>query len=140
MTIPGVNYNVWLLLFENNSRSITIQKQHTQDRVIDVNLKRQIQNRRFRFIYKLAQHFFTYHFWYISDSPFIKLGTFIWFDFSINYHGRKGETIKLLPYCMIDIIYKTAKPSHLKKLQTIQNINNLMLHVIFIFSDWILIK
>ena len=41
---------------------------------------------------------------------------------------------------MIDIIYKTAKPSHFKKLEIIQNINNLMFKVIFIFSDWILIK
>ena len=35
---------------------------------------------------------------------------------------------------MIDIIYKTAKPSHFKKLQGIQNIKNLMFQVIFIFS------
>ena len=31
-----------------------------------------------------------------------------------NYHGCKGEAIKLIPYYMIDIIYKTVKPSHLK--------------------------
>ena len=36
---------------------------------------------------------------------------------------------------MIDIIYETVKPSHLKKLQIIQNMNNLMFQVIFIFSD-----
>ena len=47
-----------------------------------------------------------------------------------NYHARKGEAIKL-----IDIIYKIVKPSHLKKLQIIQNIKNLMLQVIFIFFD-----
>ena len=41
---------------------------------------------------------------------------------------------------MIDIIYKTVKLSHLKKLQIIQNMKNLMFQVIFIFSDWILIK
>ena len=41
---------------------------------------------------------------------------------------------------MIDIVYKTVKPSHLKKLQIIQNINNLMPQAVFIFSDWILIK
>ena len=41
---------------------------------------------------------------------------------------------------MIDIIYKTVKPSHLKKLQAKQNIKNLLFQVIFIFSDWILIK
>ena len=39
---------------------------------------------------------------------------------------------------MIDIIYKTVKPSQSKKLQVIQNIKNLMFQVIF--SDWILIK
>ena len=41
---------------------------------------------------------------------------------------------------MIDIIYKNVKPSHLEKLQIMQNINNLMFQVIFIFSDWISIK
>ena len=41
---------------------------------------------------------------------------------------------------MIDIIYKTVKLSHLKQLQVIQNIKNLMFQAIFVFSDWILIK
>ena len=41
---------------------------------------------------------------------------------------------------MIDFIYKTVTPSHLKKLHIIQNIKNLMLQVIFIFSDRDLIK
>ena len=36
---------------------------------------------------------------------------------------------------MIDIIHKTVKPSHWKKLQIKQNIKNLILQVIFIFSD-----
>ena len=36
---------------------------------------------------------------------------------------------------MIDIIYKTVKPSHLKKLQNMQDIKNQMFQVIFIFSD-----
>ena len=36
---------------------------------------------------------------------------------------------------MIDIIYKTVKPSHLKKLQIIQNIKNLVFQVIFIFYN-----
>ena len=37
---------------------------------------------------------------------------------------------------MIDIIYKTVNSSHLEKLvQIIQNINNLMFQVNFIFSD-----
>ena len=31
-----------------------------------------------------------------------------------NYHSCKGEAIKLIPHYMIDIIYKTVKPSHLK--------------------------
>ena len=36
---------------------------------------------------------------------------------------------------MIDIIHKAVKPSHLEKLQIIQNITDLMFQVIFIFSD-----
>ena len=40
---------------------------------------------------------------------------------------------------MIDTIYKAVKQSHLKKLQIIQNINNLMLQAIFIWNK-ILIK
>ena len=52
-----------------------------------------------------------------------------------NYHGCKGKVIKLIPSYMTDIIYKTVKPSHLKKLQTIQNMKNQMFQVIFIFSD-----
>ena len=34
-----------------------------------------------------------------------------------NYHGCKGETINLIPHCLIDIVYKTVKPLHLEKLQ-----------------------
>ena len=36
---------------------------------------------------------------------------------------------------MMDIIYKTVKASHLKKLEVMQNIKNLMFQVIFIFCD-----
>ena len=57
----------------------------------------------------------------------------------LNYHGCKGEAINLIVHYLIDIIHKTVKPSHLQKLQTIQNINKLMLQS-FKFSDWILIK
>ena len=57
-----------------------------------------------------------------------------------NYHGCKGETMNLILHYLIDIIYKTVKPSHLKKLQIVQNINELMFQAISIFSDWILIK
>ena len=57
-----------------------------------------------------------------------------------NYHCCKGEAINLIPRYLIDIIYKTGKPSYLEKLQIIQNINNLMFQVIVIFSDWILIR
>ena len=57
-----------------------------------------------------------------------------------NYHGCKEEAINLIPHYLIDIIHKTVKPSHLEKLQIIQNINKLMFQVIFIFSDSILIK
>ena len=68
------------------------------------------------------------------------LGIFSGVDLVSNYRGCKRETIKLIPYYMIDIIYKTVKPSHLKKLQVIQNMKNQMLQVIFIFSEWIFIK
>ena len=57
-----------------------------------------------------------------------------------NYHGCKEEAINLIPHYLIDIIHKTVKPSHLEKLQIIQNVNKLMLQVIFIFSDWISMK
>ena len=57
-----------------------------------------------------------------------------------NYHGCKEEGINLVPHYLIDIIHKAIKPSYLEKLQIIQNINKLMFQVIFIFSDWILIK
>ena len=33
-----------------------------------------------------------------------------------NYHGFKGEAIKLIPDYIIYITYKTVKPSHLKQL------------------------
>ena len=46
-----------------------------------------------------------------------------------------------MPNCMIDIIYKIVKTSRLKKLQIIQNINNVIMpQAIIIFSDWILVK
>ena len=57
-----------------------------------------------------------------------------------NYHGWKEEVINLIPHYLIDIIYKTVKPSHLAKLQIIQNVNKIMFQVIFIFSDWMLIE
>ena len=57
-----------------------------------------------------------------------------------NYHGCKKEAINLIPQYLIDIIHKLVKPSHLEKLQIIQSINKLMFHIIFTFSDWILIK
>ena len=57
-----------------------------------------------------------------------------------NSMTLKGEVIKLIPYYMIDIIYKTVKPSHLKQLQIIKNIKNPMFQIIFIFFDLILIK
>ena len=44
-----------------------------------------------------------------------------------NYHGCKEEAINLIPHYLIDIIHKTVKPSHLEKLQIIQNINKLIL-------------
>ena len=43
-----------------------------------------------------------------------------------NYHGCKEEATNVMPHYLIDIIHKTVKPSHLEKLQIIQNINKLM--------------
>ena len=57
-----------------------------------------------------------------------------------NYHSCKGEAINLIPHYLIEIIHKTVKPSNLEKLWIIQQINKLMFHFIFIFSDWIFIK
>ena len=57
-----------------------------------------------------------------------------------NYHGCKGETINVIPHCLIDIIHKNVRPSQLEKLIIIQNINKLMFQVIFIFSERILIE
>ena len=57
-----------------------------------------------------------------------------------NYHDCKEEAINLIPHYLIDIIHKTVTPSDLEKLQIIQNTNKLMFQVIFIFSNWILIK
>ena len=57
-----------------------------------------------------------------------------------NYNGCKEETINLITHCLIDIIHKTVKPSNLEKLQIMQNINELIFQVIFISSDWTLIK
>ena len=43
-----------------------------------------------------------------------------------NYHSCKEETTNLIPQYLKDIIHKLVKPSHLEKLQIIQNINKLM--------------
>ena len=61
-----------------------------------------------------------------STLPTLKLSTkghlssrWLFFSdvvFVSNYHDCKGEAIKLIPYCMIYITYKTVKPSQLKKL------------------------
>ena len=48
--------------------------------------------------------------------------------------------MNLITHYLIEIIYKTVKPSHLEKLLIIQNINKLMYQVIFIFPDSILVK
>ena len=63
-----------------------------------------------------------------------------WLSFSdvilvSNYQGCKEEAINLIPQYLIDNIHKLVKPSHLEKLQIIQNINKLMFQVIFTFSD-----
>ena len=50
------------------------------------------------------------------------------------------EEIKISSCYKLDVIYKTVKLTHNKKIQIIQNINDLIFQVIFKFSDWILIK
>ena len=103
-----------------------------------------------RLIYKLSQHLFIYHSCYTSNFEstykkplFIKVAIFSDVILVSKYHGCKGGTTNPMQFYMIDIIYKTVKhlkKSHLKKLQIKQNINNLMIQVILIFSDWLLIK
>ena len=68
-----------------------------------------------------------YHSWHTFNfdttykkPPFIKVVIFSDGVLVSNYHGCKGKAIKLIPYYMIDIIYETVKPSHLKYLQVIQ--------------------
>ena len=65
---------------------------------------------------------------------------FFWLVLVSNDHVCKGEAIKLTPYHLIDTNDKTVKLSHLKKLQIIQSIKNLMSQVIFIFSHYSLTK
>ena len=43
-----------------------------------------------------------------------------------NYHGCEEEATNVIPQYLKDIIHKLVKPSHLEKLQIIQNINKLM--------------
>ena len=95
-----------------------------------------------RFLNKLGKHFFIYHSWQTFNfestykkPPFIKVAIFSDIILVSNYHGCKEEAINLIPQYLIDIIHKLVKPSHLEKLQIIQNINKLMFQVIFIFSD-----
>ena len=70
-----------------------------------------------------------------KKPPFIRVAFFSDVILVPNYHGCKEEIINLIPHYLIDIIYETIKPSHLKKLQIMQNVNKLMFQVIFIFSD-----
>ena len=83
------------------------------------------------FTYKLGQHFFIYR---LEKFTLIKVAIFADVILVSNYHFYKGERKNIIPHYMIDIIYKPVKPSHLKKLQIMQNINNLISQVNFIFS------
>ena len=58
----------------------------------------------------------------IKKPPFIKVAIFSDVILVLNIHY------------MINI-YKTIKPSHFEELHMIQNNNNLMFHVIFMFSN-----
>ena len=77
----------------------------------------------------MGKQFFIHDSWYTlkfetSDkmSPFIKVAIFCDTVLVSNYHSCKGETIELITYCMIYIICKTVKQSHLKKSKIIQNV------------------
>ena len=71
-------------------------------------------------------YLFIHHSWKTSNFKstykkliFIKVDEFEEILVS-NYHDSKIETINLIPHYMIDIIYKTVKPSHLEKSKMIQ--------------------
>ena len=76
----------------------------------------------------------------IKNHPSLRWLFFSDVTLVLNYHGCKEEAINLLPHYLINIINKLVKPSHLERLQIIQNINKLMIQVIFTFSYQILIK
>ena len=57
-----------------------------------------------------------------------------------NWLKRRVNKLNTTLFDLIDIMHKTIEPSHLEKLQIIQNVDKLMFRVIFIFPDWILIK
>ena len=81
----------------------------------------------------MDQNFLTYHVWYRSNfessyknHPLSRATIFSDVTLVSNHHGCKGETISLIPYYMIDIIYKTVKPSHFQKITNHAKINKLM--------------
>ena len=51
-----------------------------------------------------------------KKPPFIKVAIFSDVILVSNYHGCRREAIYSVPHYLIDIIYKTVKPSHLEKL------------------------
>ena len=88
-----------------------------------------------------------YHSWYTSNfettykiPPFIKVAIFFWSSFSIklSWFQRRNNKIDTILY---DRYYlQNYKAITFEKLEIIQNIKNLIIQVIFIFSDWIVIK
>ena len=94
--------NIWLLLCENNSRSVTIPKLNTGGEL------------------KGVTSFFQGEADTLEDTMVAIFSDVILVS---NYHGCKEEAINLIPQYLIDIIHKLLKPSHLEKLQIIQNIN-----------------
>ena len=98
-------------------------------------------------MHKLGCHFFIYYPWNTSNFELsIKshpsLRQLFFYDVVLvaNCHGCEGQAMKLVPYYIININYKTVRPSYLKKLQIIQTLKKLMFEVIFIFPDRILLK
>ena len=68
-----------------------------------------------------------------KKPPFIRVAFFSDVILVPNYHGCKEEIINLIPHYLIDIIYKTVKPSHLEKLKIIRNVDKPMFQAIVIF-------
>ena len=81
-------------------------------------------------VYRYTSNFKTTY----KKPLFIKVAIFSDIVLVSNYHGYKGEAIKLIPYYMIDITVKT-KAITFEKIENHTKYNKHNVQVIFIFSD-----